>query len=311
MIFETRSLGEKRSQRFLSDVRGFSFSAQDGAAIRVRMGRFRQDRGAIVSIASPGHDINVREDASFTVMMPTEGQVSVRIADEEHAFGPGEALAFPPTDRQTKVAPSGNSQSFHAYMLKVPISLLRSSFLVPNLLTGAWRPLEMPAAVVAALGDLIRYGIEDLAGDRSVLIKHRSEVSYEVLVYEHLRHIFDPVDLAESGSGNTTHRLARAIDFIRHHFREPISSTEIAEASGIGERALQRMFVTALGRTPFHVVSEVRMDAARERLLNPRLDDTVTAIALECGFTHLGRFSRAYRSMFAESPSETLNNHRR
>ena len=33
---------------------------------------------------------------------------------------------------------------------------------------------------------------------------------------------------------------------------------------------------------------------------------TVTEIALDNGFTHLGRFSVNYRELFGESPSETL-----
>ena len=33
---------------------------------------------------------------------------------------------------------------------------------------------------------------------------------------------------------------------------------------------------------------------------------TVTRIATESGFSHLGRFSVTYRAYFGESPSETL-----
>ncbi len=32
---------------------------------------------------------------------------------------------------------------------------------------------------------------------------------------------------------------------------------------------------------------------------------SVTDVALECGFSHLGRFSTRYRALFGESPSET------
>jgi AraC-like DNA-binding protein len=33
---------------------------------------------------------------------------------------------------------------------------------------------------------------------------------------------------------------------------------------------------------------------------------TVTSVALDSGFAHLGRFAAAYRHHYGESPSETL-----
>ena len=34
--------------------------------------------------------------------------------------------------------------------------------------------------------------------------------------------------------------------------------------------------------------------------------ETVTTIAIDCGFVHLGEFSRDYRNRFGETPLETL-----
>jgi transcriptional regulator GlxA family with amidase domain len=51
----------------------------------------------------------------------------------------------------------------------------------------------------------------------------------------------------------------------------------------------------------------------RTRLLEARAEleaappgATVTRVALDCGFTHLGRFSQEYVRRFGERPSETL-----
>jgi AraC-like DNA-binding protein len=53
-------------------------------------------------------------------------------------------------------------------------------------------------------------------------------------------------------------------------------------------------------------VAERRLAAAQRRFSNASEGDDVTAIATSLGFTHLGRFSSAYRSAFGESPSRTL-----
>ena len=47
-----------------------------------------------------------------------------------------------------------------------------------------------------------------------------------------------------------------------------------------------------------------RIELARERLMGEGAC-TATSIALECGFSHYGRFVKAYRSRFGESPSAT------
>jgi AraC family ethanolamine operon transcriptional activator len=45
-------------------------------------------------------------------------------------------------------------------------------------------------------------------------------------------------------------------------------------------------------------------------LISPPSSETVTEVAFRWGFWHLSRFAREYRSMFGESPSETLRRRR-
>jgi transcriptional regulator GlxA family with amidase domain len=52
------------------------------------------------------------------------------------------------------------------------------------------------------------------------------------------------------------------------------------------------------------------LDQAHRRLVRARrTDDTVTRIALDVGYGHLGRFSEHYRLVYGELPSETLRAH--
>jgi len=48
-----------------------------------------------------------------------------------------------------------------------------------------------------------------------------------------------------------------------------------------------------------------RLTLARERLRRPG-PQTVSEVALDCGFWELGRFAQAYRAAYGERPSETL-----
>jgi AraC-like DNA-binding protein len=49
-----------------------------------------------------------------------------------------------------------------------------------------------------------------------------------------------------------------------------------------------------------------RLHRVRSALQTAEPETTVTAIAVEFGFWHFGRFAAAYRKLFGESPSATL-----
>ncbi len=99
----------------------------------------------------------------------------------------------------------------------------------------------------------------------------------------------------------------RAVDYIEANLAEPISVVDICRHSGLGIRTLQRQFVRELGVSPSRYVLARRLNAARQRLIgcDPG-SKSVTAVALEHGFTHLGRFAGTYRAFFGETPRQTL-----
>ena len=70
---------------------------------------------------------------------------------------------------------------------------------------------------------------------------------------------------------------------------------------------MTRAFHRFLGMGPGNYLRQRRLSAARHELLTaPLRAETVTEVAFRWGFWHLSRFAREYRSMFGESPSETV-----
>lgn len=101
--------------------------------------------------------------------------------------------------------------------------------------------------------------------------------------------------------------VERAVDLIEARAAEPLTVEEIAEAVGVGARALQEGFRRQLETTPMSYLREVRLDRVRAELtVQDASATTVTDVAYRWGFVHLGRFSLAYRRRFGECPSETL-----
>lgn len=96
----------------------------------------------------------------------------------------------------------------------------------------------------------------------------------------------------------------RAEAFIAAHAGEAITLQDIAIAARTPVRTLLHGFQKFRETTPMQFLRSFRLTQARDRILQDR-SRTITSIALECGFSNLGRFSREYVTKFGELPSET------
>lgn len=108
-----------------------------------------------------------------------------------------------------------------------------------------------------------------------------------------------------------SHRdVGRAVAFIEAHLAAPISVADIVRAAGIPGRTLFAHFRSVYGVSPMAYLREARLRRAREALLAGGPEASVTAIAIDCGIEHLGRFAAAYRRQYGEPPSATLRRRR-
>jgi AraC family ethanolamine operon transcriptional activator len=107
-------------------------------------------------------------------------------------------------------------------------------------------------------------------------------------------------------------RLLRLADeYVRHRDDEPILVGELAQACDVPRRTLTRAFHRFVGMGPGAYLRRRRLSAARRELRTAAPGSvTITDVAFRFGFWHLSRFAVEYRSMFGESPSQTLHRRR-
>lgn len=103
----------------------------------------------------------------------------------------------------------------------------------------------------------------------------------------------------------------RVLEQLSGRLHEPWSVFRLAWTLGLSSRTLHRLVLREFGVPPMQLLREARMAEARRRLEAAPAGATVTRVALDCGFAHLGRFSVEYARQFGESPSETLRRARR
>src|SRR5450830_1061455 len=99
-------------------------------------------------------------------------------------------------------------------------------------------------------------------------------------------------------------RLDMLEKYIRTRLCAPLALADLANAAGVSVRALNALCHQYHGVAPMDLLRNIRLDAARERLLT-QLDANITETAFAFGFGHLGRFSAYYRERFGELPKQT------
>lgn len=98
-------------------------------------------------------------------------------------------------------------------------------------------------------------------------------------------------------------RLERWVDA---HLGEALTLDRLCAISGVRWRTLQKAVMALRGQSPLEWIAARRLAAVRAQLLLKPADATISRIALDFGFTHLGRFSAIYHQTYGELPSETL-----
>ena len=124
--------------------------------------------------------------------------------------------------------------------------------------------------------------------------------------------VYDPVDKIIGTFGISRHlnrtedttvpflQLRAPIDYINQHFTEAISIKALASASNLSVSALERRFRKHLDKTPQQYLNEVRLDRARQVLLET--DKSIGTIALEMGFADHSHFTRCFTRHFGMTP---------
>jgi transcriptional regulator GlxA family with amidase domain len=95
--------------------------------------------------------------------------------------------------------------------------------------------------------------------------------------------------------------LRRMLTQMEAHIEEPLGRAELARASGISLRQLERQCRQWLGTGIAEAYLQVRLERAAELLRSTNLP--VSEVALACGFCTASHFSRRFRELFGVTPS--------
>lgn len=96
--------------------------------------------------------------------------------------------------------------------------------------------------------------------------------------------------------------IVKAKQFIAEHYSESLSLDQVAKAVNTSSFYFCKMFKRITGLNFTEYVSRVRIERAKNLLLNPNL--RISEIAFEVGFQSLTHFNRVFRKMVGLSPTD-------
>ena len=95
-------------------------------------------------------------------------------------------------------------------------------------------------------------------------------------------------------------KLSSVIQMMENNIEEPQSPSLLAKEVGMSTRQLERLFRRYLNRSPKRYYMELRLQKARNLLM--QTDMSVINVALACGFTSPSHFSKCYRAQYNTTP---------
>jgi AraC family ethanolamine operon transcriptional activator len=167
--------------------------------------------------------------------------------------------------------------------------------------------LSSPDAVSALARRLVR-----LVGSPASCSTTMSDGALRELEADLLQHTIAALLGGEGDAGVETavgrrRALCRALELLEEASESIPTIPELCRQAGCSQRTLEYAFRDELGVTPVRYLKLLRLNRAHRLLRRASpADETVTRIALACGFIELGRFAGDYRRLFGELPSQTL-----
>jgi AraC-like DNA-binding protein len=251
----------------------------------------------------------------YWIQLPLRGQLEADVGGHSVICDPKRAAIASPAREKCRFLSAADSARIQLALTK-PALLGHLTALLgePPAAPPDFAPdLDLTAGYGQSLARYALMAAVDLDHDDSILLNPVTMRMFEQMIMTGLLlshpHTYSEA-LRRHARPPAPRDIRRAIDYLEAHLDAPVTLADLVAASGVAGRTLLQHFRDTKGVSPIRYLRNVRFAKVREALLRAEGGDSVTAIAMSWGFTHMGRFAVEYRKRFGESPSETLRQRR-
>lgn len=105
--------------------------------------------------------------------------------------------------------------------------------------------------------------------------------------------------------GTQSHRIAKAVDWIRKNYLQPLRIEELAASANMGVSTLHHHFRLLTAMSPLQYQKQLRLHEARRIMLSEGVDAKMAGFSV--GYGSITQFSREYRRQFGAPPMADIN----
>lgn len=238
-----------------------------------------------------------------------QGRKRIRMDGEDHYYDPFTYLAIPGNRPfQTTILEASQDKPFLSFGLQIDPALVRevsADILLERETAVFTRQRQGPdaehsffSALDRDMMDAILRFLRSLANgtDRRVLAPvFLKEIVYRALQAEQYSRL---VERAASESGSNP--VSAIIAYLQEHLAEQLSVSDLAERAFLSPSAFSHLFRDVTGRSPYQFIKEMRLNRARELLIENR--SNVTVIAKAVGYRSTPHFINEFRDRYGVTP---------
>lgn len=248
---------------------------------QVRLARARSEQARVSRVA------NLHEGPNILLHLLRRGTVTMMHGKgSSTARAGGIVIADDRHDYSLEISAAND-----CLILQVPMSLLGAAD------GGRWHGSVLPAQdphvafLKHVLEGLWKYGddFDDLDADAGALLADAAG-----MICRRMHRLPSSAEDAPNRS---------PIDYVMEQLAHPDMGTAmIGDALGLSPRAVQKMFLRSVGKTPTAFVTEKRLERACALLIDR--EQTITDIAFHVGFNDSAFFARCFRRQYGVTPSQ-------
>lgn len=222
-----------------------------------------------------------------------EGTFFYHMEKETVLQKPGEWILIPPELVHDCGSDSPRSEAVQIFFHRFPPDLFPEPAKIFNLFRGAVRCGKIPLRELESLAERIRKEQRNGGVFRTSALRLLC-LDFVMLCLSGMR----DSDLPEA---EIRPELLRALEFMEHHYAEPLGVPDFAAEAGLSVRAFSELFRTALKTSPMQFFNSIRLAHAQELLLK---GESILRTSQLCGFSSPQYFCRCFREASGTTPGQ-------
>ena len=104
--------------------------------------------------------------------------------------------------------------------------------------------------------------------------------------------------------GSPNQQIAKVVAWLRQHYKEDVPMDDLAARAHMSASTFRQHFRAVAGMSPLQYLKNLRLQAARQLMLNEDLN--ASSAAIRVGYESASQFSREYSRLFGEPPQRDI-----